>query len=93
MKYRATKRAKLRMLLARETGCGIQHTGWPCNSCFHSMGIDASDDRIHELWCSTLQLRGDYKPEELVNEDGVSVWRDDATLTKDVDELIRLLGG
>ena len=40
-------------------GCGVQHTGWPCNSCFHSMDLDLKHD-IHDYWEAVLDLRGDY---------------------------------
>ena len=64
--------------------CGIQYTGWPCNTCFHSMELGISDDRLHELWESTLLIRGDYK-------NGEYFYQDDETLSVNVEELIRLL--
>ena len=43
------------------TGCGIQHTGWPCNSCFHALALPGvSGDTLHRMWEATLRLRGDY---------------------------------
>jgi hypothetical protein len=45
--------------LANETGCTIQHTGYPCNSCFHNMDLALKED-IHEYWLAVLHSRGDY---------------------------------
>ena len=42
-----------------ETMCTIQHTGWPCNSCFHSMNLKLKED-IHKYWEAVLAIRGDY---------------------------------
>ena len=64
----------LQNLLEIETMCVIQHDGWPCNSCFHTLGnhlIDLKED-IHEYWLAVLGYRGDYpdlkgyKPELLL---------------------------
>lgn len=81
------KRTILQELLFKKTlGCGIQHDGWPCNTCFHALPLSVSPDRLHELWVATLQFRGDYKKEDL----GSNV-SDDSTLMKNIDELIGLL--
>jgi hypothetical protein len=53
-------REMLKTLLERELGCVVQHTGWSCNSCFHSMKLDLRKD-IHDYWVSVLAFRGDYK--------------------------------
>ena len=50
-------------------GCAIQYNGCPCNSCFHTwaeddLGLDP--DLAHMFWLIVLALRGDYKPEELL---------------------------
>ena len=51
---------ELREALVRETmGCGIQHNGWPCNTCFHSIDLKLTQD-IHEYWLAVLAYRGDY---------------------------------
>ena len=50
----------LRLELERKLGCTIQHTGWPCNTCFHNMNINLKED-IHEYWLSVLAVRGDYR--------------------------------
>jgi len=42
------------------TECGIQHDGWCCNSCFHSIEIEGLKEDIHEYWLSVLSFRGDY---------------------------------
>ena len=49
----------VRDLLEEETMCAIQHTGYPCNSCFHTMDIKLKED-IHEYWLAVLYYRGDY---------------------------------
>jgi hypothetical protein len=48
------------------------------------MDLRISDDRLHELWYSTLLLRGDYKNGEYFTQDN-------KTLTKNIDELIKLV--
>lgn len=53
-------RRVFKALLRRKTGCAIQHDGWSCNSCFHSMELDIGNDRLHEMWQSVLAYRGDY---------------------------------
>ena len=42
-------------------GCSIQHNGWPCNSCFHTIGeeLNLAED-IHDYWVAVLAIRGDY---------------------------------
>ena len=50
---------KLQNKLEIETMCTIQHTGWPCNSCFHSMNLKLKED-IHKYWEAVLDIRGDY---------------------------------
>ena len=51
-------------LFADKTGCGIQHGGCPCNTCFHNIDADFN----HICWLIVLGLRGDYKDsrEELI---------------------------
>lgn len=61
----------LRQKLVAKTGCSIQHTGWPCNTCFHAMDLPLKHN-IHDYWEAVLALRGDYpeleqKP-ELIKE-------------------------
>ncbi len=50
---------ELKLKLRRRTGCGIQHTGWSCNTCFHALNISLKKD-IHEYWLAVLAYRGDY---------------------------------
>ena len=52
---------KLRRNMASYIGCVIQHDGWSCNSCFHSLEgeLNLKED-IHEYWLAVLFYRGDY---------------------------------
>ena len=50
---------KLRKKLEKETGCVIQHDGWPCGSCFHTIDINLKEN-IQEYWQPVLSVRGDY---------------------------------
>ena len=63
MKRRWEKRRRIQGLLVGHVGCAMQHTGWPCNPCFHhALGrTGLSDDEVHTMWIATLVLRGDYK--------------------------------
>jgi len=85
MKDRYSKRRKLQRLLFARTYCGIQYTGWSCNTCFHALELGVARERLHELWESTLLLRGDYK-----NGD-YGLYQNDETLSANIDELISLL--
>lgn len=40
-------------------GCDVQHTGWPCNTCFHVLRLNLKED-IHNYWLAVLAYRGDY---------------------------------
>ena len=47
--------------LANFTGCTIQHDGWSCNSCFHSLDGELKlKEDFHEYWLAVLFYRGDY---------------------------------
>ena len=61
-------RTLLKGLLASCLGCAIQHTGYPCNSCFHTLNLDLKKD-IHDYWVSVLAFRGDYKKIEPMTQD------------------------
>tara|TARA_Y100001963_G_C6778079_1_gene448382 strand:+ start:670 stop:951 length:282 start_codon:yes stop_codon:yes gene_type:complete len=50
---------KLKEYLAEETGCVIQHDGWPCGSCFRTIDVELKED-ITEYWQPVLSVRGDY---------------------------------
>ena len=50
---------KLKQYLAEETGCTIQHDGWPCGSCFNTIDVELAED-IKEYWQPVLSIRGDY---------------------------------
>ena len=50
--------------LGQVTGCYAQHTGWSCNSCFHTIieedyGNKLKED-VHRYWLAVLFFRGDY---------------------------------
>ena len=57
-----TKR-DLKGLLREKTGCVIQHTGWPCGTCFFSI----TEELTERDWQTVLWFRGDYKIGELNN--------------------------
>lgn len=84
VKNRKKKRMLLKRLLFGKTKCAIQHDGWCCNTCFHAMNLGISNDYLHELWLSTLLLRGDYK-----NDD--NFYQSDEIINQNVDKLISLL--
>ena len=52
---------KLKALLKNKTSCTLQHTGWPCGTCFFSI----SDELRNSDWQALLWFRGDYKETEL----------------------------
>ncbi len=54
------KKDDLKNRLAEKCGCSIQHTGWPCNTCFHAMEIPGLKEHIHDYWEAVLAIRGDY---------------------------------
>lgn len=56
-------KGKLKKALKQATKCSIQHTGWPCGTCFFSL----PGDFTNEDWQSLLYFRGDSKKEELNN--------------------------
>lgn len=86
MKARWKKRQVLQDLLTLETRCFIQYTGWPCNTCFHAMELaNISPQRLHEMWESTLLLRGDYKNGQY------GICKTDSQFEKDINELIDVL--
>lgn len=55
-----THKEQLRRLLVKVTGCSIQHTGWPCNTCFHSLVWVPLSHNVHAYWIAVLSYRGDY---------------------------------
>jgi len=58
-------RINLKHGLFKITGCEVQHTGWPCNTCFHSIEFGISPEKRHEIWESLLAYRGDYSLAEV----------------------------
>jgi hypothetical protein len=59
MEYRIDKRFLKRLLVKATGGCNIQHTGWPCNTCFHVLDLPLKHN-IHDYWLAVLAFRGDY---------------------------------
>lgn len=53
----------LKRALRAATGCALQHTGWPCGTCFFSL----SKRLTNKDWQALLLYRGDYKKEALDN--------------------------
>ncbi len=47
-------------------GCTLQHTGWPCATCFHNAltSTGLTDDRADFAWIAVLAFRGDYTTPE-----------------------------
>jgi hypothetical protein len=64
-KFPVGYRQKLKDALLKATGCGIQHDGWCCGTCFFA--IDEDDGLTNKDWQTVLLIRGDYKEEELMN--------------------------
>lgn len=50
----------LRLALVKKSGCAIQHTGYPCNTCFHAMDVKGLKHPLHSYWEAVLADRGDY---------------------------------
>ena len=50
-------------LLFATMGCGIQHNGWTCGSCFFSIGDNLNNKHLQSI----LYFRGDYKVKDLDN--------------------------
>ena len=57
------KKIELKNILNKKLGCKIQHTGWPCGTCFFSM----SQKLTNQDWQTLLLFRGDYKKSDLTN--------------------------
>ena len=57
------KKSELKKALRNYTGCTVQHTGWPCGTCF--FGI--SKKLTNADWQAVLLFRGDNKKEDLHN--------------------------
>lgn len=49
--------------LKKATGCMIQHTGWPCGTCFFSI----SKELNNQDWQLVLLIRGDNEEDDLDN--------------------------
>ena len=58
-----TKREFKDALVDECYGCAVQHTGWPCATCFFHL----SDDITNADWQTVLHYRGDYKVKDLPN--------------------------
>ena len=72
---------QLKEKLEESMGCTLQHTGYPCNSCFHTILEDMVESKyepiklkedVHEYWLAVLAFRGDYpdlpKRPDLIDE-------------------------
>ena len=75
--------------LVEETGCAIQHDGWPCGTCFHTIDIDLKE-KIDEYWQPVLSVRGDYDDFNWEKE-----WPDEdiSKFPERVNELYEILRG
>ena len=56
-------KTEVKRVLKNATRCAIQHTGYPCGTCFFSI----SDKLDNQDWQALLLFRGDYEKEELDN--------------------------
>jgi len=80
-------REDLRSALVDATmGCGVQHDGWPCNTCFHSLELNITPGRLHELWEAVLSFRGDYN--DVIDEYNLPIGNE---LETRLNELLSLL--
>ena len=54
--------------ISKEAGCGLQHNGSPCNTCFHTWAGDVglSGTMAHLFWLVLLGVRGDYKEKDII---------------------------
>lgn len=57
------KDEELKVILNQETGCVVQHDGWPCSTCFFAI----DDSFTNQDWQTVLWIRGDYDSDELDN--------------------------
>jgi hypothetical protein len=85
MKARWTKRRQLQTLLSEQTGCELQHRGWPCGRCFFTLRLPGTDTEVQAMWHATLVLRGDYRPDD----HGIDM--PDVRLSATVDRLLQAL--
>ncbi len=53
----------LKNALRKATGCTIQHTGWPCGTCFFAINKKLTN----QDWQAVLLFRGDYEKSDLDN--------------------------
>jgi hypothetical protein len=50
-----------RLLVDLTNGCDMQHTGWPCGTCFFAaQPAMFTKEEWGEMWHAVLALRGDY---------------------------------
>jgi hypothetical protein len=59
-------KTELKALLFKATRCRMQHTGWPCGTCFFAMQ-KRKGQLTNKHWQAVLFYRGDYKREDLDN--------------------------
>jgi hypothetical protein len=82
------QRQFLKSLLNEATGCHIQHTGWPCGTCFGALSLPGlSDAERNAMWQATLIVRGDYTNGEYIPRFS------DAELAETIDRLLLALIG
>lgn len=76
------KRKELKDLLLKHTGCDIQHTGWPCGTCFFAI----SEKLDNRDWQTVLFTRGDYAEADLDN-----LPKSDKSIEKRIDRIIKII--
>ena len=78
-------KTELKRRLAAATSCTIQHTGYPCNTCFHNLDLRIPPGEQHRLWLSLLLFRGDY-------ERRIGIDETKEVTTANINKLVLLLG-
>lgn len=55
---------EVKQVFRLKTRCAIQHTGWPCGTCFFALPLPRLTNAD---WQALLRFRGDYREQDLDN--------------------------
>jgi hypothetical protein len=77
-----TKNFLKKLLREKTCGCVIQHTGWPCGTCFFAI----SEKLTNKDWQTVLLFRGDYKRKDLNN-----IPKDKAGVEKQLERIVKII--